>query len=164
MNLLRSLLNVALTVGFICFQAEQSDAFASPSLVVGRRNTGTPQVFDATFNPALTPSTASSTALFAEPPTKKTADPLGIQRGLYIIGVVMFVNVWIFSIPPEFRRAKICTEEQVIAFPNSGCMTSQTWASGIKECYANGGGVNFDFTIDKSVQPAWMGGDMPSQN
>lgn len=102
-------------------------------------------------------------SLFSEPPTGRTNEIIGIRRGTYIMGLVLLVNVWVFSIPPEFRRAKICTEEQVVQFPNSGCMTSTTWVDGVKEYYANGGGIHFDFSIDKSQQPAWMGGDMPSQ-
>lgn len=104
-----------------------------------------------------------STTLFAEPPQRDVNEIIGIQRGLYLMGIVFFINVWIFSIPPEFRRAKICSEEQVRLFPDSGCVTADKWVDGIKEYYANGGGINFDFSIEKSRQPSWMGGDQPFQ-
>ena len=106
---------------------------------------------------------APATALFAEPPKRDVNEIIGIQRGIYLLGIVFFFNVWIFSIPPEFRRAKICSDEQVRLFPDSGCMTGSQWVGGITEYYANGGGVNFDFSIEKSRQPSWMGGDQPFQ-
>lgn len=104
-----------------------------------------------------------STALFAEPPQRNVNDIIGIQRGLYLLGIVFLFNIWIFSIPPEFRRAKICSEEQVRLFPDSGCMTADQWVGGIQDYYANGGGIEFDFSIEKSRQPSWMGGDQPFQ-
>ncbi len=113
--------------------------------------------------PAKSKVTITSTVLFSEPPQKDVNKIIGIQRGLYLLGIVFFINVWIFSIPPEFRRAKICTEEQVIMFPNSGCMTGSQWVGGIREYYTNGGGINFDFSIGKGQQPGWMGGDQPFQ-
>jgi len=135
----------------------------SPASALARQNTRND--FDFPRETASLTIAKSSTTLFSEPPSsrKKTNDALGIQRGLYLMAIVMFFNVWIFSIPPEFRRAKICTEEQVINFPDSGCTTVDKWATGISDYYANGGGVHFDFSIDKSSQPAWMGGEQPRQ-
>ena len=60
----------------------------------------------------------------------------------------MFVNVWLFSIPTEFRRAQFCNEEQVRLYPESKCITFKSWREGIAEYYANGGGVKFDFSIE----------------
>ena len=62
--------------------------------------------------------------------------------------LAMFVNVWMFSVPTEFRRAKMCSEEQVLLYPDSNCMTFKSWKEGIAEYYANGGGVKFDFSIE----------------
>lgn len=112
----------------------------------------------STWQPSL-----RNVQLFSEPKKKSTSEILGIDRGLYLIAIVLLFNVWIFSIPPEFRRAKICSEEQVIQFPESGCMTGAKWASGIKDYYANGGGISFDFSIDPKSQPKWMGGEQPFQ-
>jgi hypothetical protein len=80
--------------------------------------------------------------------TSNDADPTGMKRGLVLFPLVLLVAVWLFSIPPEFRRARICTEQQVIDNPNSKCITAQNWVSGVKGYYQNGGGVEFDFTVD----------------
>lgn len=172
---------VALVVVLLacCQQVERSNAFSPSTTSVGRRRNVAPTVivvdYPTTFmdsssvlkNPSSRASSSSTTTLFSsEPPETKsgrTNQIIGLNRGAYIMGMVLLLNVWVFSIPPEFRRAKICTEEQVVMFPNSGCMTGGMWVDGVKEYYANGGGVHFDFTIDKSQQPAWMGGEMPSQ-
>lgn len=101
--------------------------------------------------------------LFSEPPRDSFNETIGINRGVYLLGFVLIANIWLFSVPPEFRRAKICTEEQVIQYPNSNCMTSTSWINGIGDYYKNGGGIEFDFSVEKSSQPAWMGGDQPFQ-
>lgn len=146
---------------------EQTDAFLSPSFYRTQKlciHDESEMSTHSTVSRTI-PSDDSkfSTVLFSEPPRKSVNEIIGIQRGLYLLGIVMIFNVWIFSIPPEFRRAKICTEEQVVMYPNSGCMTGNQWIGGIKEYYTNGGGINFDFTIERSQQPAWMGGDQPFQ-
>jgi hypothetical protein len=136
----------------------------SPSILVSRR----PSCFalvasESQFGSILT-KPRPSTSLFSEPNKKKsTNEIIGIDRGLYLIAIVIFFNVWIFSIPPEFRRAKLCSEEQVIQYPDSGCITGAKWASGVKEYYANGGGISFDFSVDPKSQPKWMGGEQQFQ-
>jgi hypothetical protein len=80
------------------------------------------------------------------------ADPLGIKRGAYLMVLILALNVWIFSIPTEFRRTRFCTEEQVLLFPDSKCKTFGQWKSQIVDYYGNGGGVKFDFSIeDKEI-------------
>ena len=76
-------------------------------------------------------------------------DVLGVgTRGITLFCVVAVFNIWLFSIPTEFRRAKFCSAEQVRLYPDSKCMTSEMWIGGIKEYYANGGGLKFDFSIE----------------
>ena len=73
---------------------------------------------------------------------------IGIQ-GAYLFGLVGFLCVWVFSVPVEFRRARMCSEEQVrTAAPERNCMTFGTWRQGIADYYSNGGGVNFDFSVE----------------
>jgi len=60
----------------------------------------------------------------------------------------MILNVWFFTIPPEFRRARFCSEEQVAANPDSHCTTGKDWREGIGQYYANGGGIKFDFSVE----------------
>lgn len=76
-------------------------------------------------------------------------DVLGVgSRGITLFCIVALFNVWLFSIPTEFRRAKYCSEEQVRLYPDSNCMTKDMWIGGIQEYYTNGGGIKFDFSSE----------------
>lgn len=79
---------------------------------------------------------------------KRNADTYGIQNGGYLLLFALAVNVWFFTIPVEFRRSKFCSEEDVRLHPESKCTTFDAWRRGIAEYYANGGGVEFDFSIE----------------
>lgn len=76
------------------------------------------------------------------------SDPGGLKEGKYILLLAMVFNVWLFSIPPEFRRARFCTDEDVILHPERHCTTFGAWRKGVAEYYAGGGGVEFDFSIE----------------
>ena len=76
--------------------------------------------------------------------TKET----GLVEGYYLFGLAMLVSIWMFSVPVEYRRAQLCSEQEVIDNPTSNCMTMDTWTSGIADYYRNGGGVKFDFSVD----------------
>mmetsp|Transcript_20546 Transcript_20546/g.42440 ORF Transcript_20546/g.42440 Transcript_20546/m.42440 type:complete len:169 (+) Transcript_20546:86-592(+) len=80
------------------------------------------------------------------PPSEN--DPTGLKEGFVLFGVVLLLNVWLFSVPPEYRRARFCSEEDVALYPDSKCTTFKAWRTGIMDYYANGGGVQFDFSID----------------
>lgn len=62
---------------------------------------------------------------------------IGLDRGLYLLAIVLAINVWFFSVPVEFRRTRICNEADSAAYPDR-CMTSKQFTTGIKEYYANG--------------------------
>ena len=82
-------------------------------------------------------------------------DPTGLKEGKYLLILVMLINIWAFSIPPEFRRAQFCSEEQVRDNPESNCITFDAWKNGIAEYYNNGGGVNFNFEVEGGNK--WIG-------
>jgi len=74
----------------------------------------------------------------------------GTSRGIPILGLILLVTLWTFTIPVEFRRAYICSEKcatlekidrQQTAPQCNNCVTSDEWMTGIKEYYANGGGM-----------------------
>ena len=71
----------------------------------------------------------------------KTAGPV-------LLILVFILNVWIFSIPPTFRRAHLCSERDTNLYPDK-CITAQSWVQGIQDYYRNGGGIQFDFTIEQ---------------
>ena len=72
----------------------------------------------------------------------------GTKTGSYFMAVVLLLNVWLFSIPTEFRRAHIYPEGNAGLYTDAKAMTAKEWASGVAKYYANGGGVKFDFSIE----------------
>ncbi|KAG7354457.1 hypothetical protein IV203_003813 [Nitzschia inconspicua] len=94
-------------------------------------------------------TTTTSTRLFEK---KKQVVADGTQRGAYLLGVVLLACLWIFSVPPEFRRAYLCGTERCVqdrqAYLCNDCVTPEEWKRGIVEYYRNGGGVHFDFSVD----------------
>ena len=72
----------------------------------------------------------------------------GSTTGAFLMAFVLLINVWIFSIPTEFRRARICKEEDVVMYPNKNCITAAEWTKGVGDYYRNGGGIQFDFSIE----------------
>ena len=96
-------------------------------------------------NPYLGDTRGKTTFLEA----KKIDD--GVGRGIPILGLVLVIILWTFSIPPEFRRAYICVDacnEYRDAPQCNNCVTGEEWANGVKEYYQNGGGIQWDFSID----------------
>ena len=82
--------------------------------------------------------------------TSSNIDVDGMATAPYIFSIVLLLCVWNFTIPTEFRRARICSEQQVIDYPNSNCKTWSQYVSGIQNYYNNGGTLlKFDFSIDK---------------
>jgi hypothetical protein len=104
-------------------------------------------------HPADTTTTTSSLQMSGG--SNPDVDTDGTDVGKYLLLFVFLVNVWAFSIPVEFRRARFCTEEDVRLYPDRHCTTFETWKTGIIDYYANGGGVNFDFSVEKGNK--WVG-------
>ena len=100
--------------------------------------------------------TSTTTCLLDQPPGEKQVKADGTGRGAILLGVVLAACVWIFSIPPEYRRAYLCGSERCVqdrqAYLCNDCMTPEEWRSGIIEYYKNGGGVKFDFSVDPNSQ------------
>jgi hypothetical protein len=111
-------------------------------------------VESTTAGPAFGPMVASAMSTITTTTTRlynsSAPDPGGMRRGLIIFPIVFLLNVWMFTIPPEFRRTKICNDEQSQLYPNQ-CMTMPQWMNGVKEYYKNGGGIHFDFSIDPNT-------------
>lgn len=73
----------------------------------------------------------------------------GTGRGAIIQGLVLLLCVWIFSIPPEFRRTHMCMSDYCEQNRSAcyDCLTSSEWRGRIADYYRGGGGIQFDFTI-----------------
>jgi hypothetical protein len=72
----------------------------------------------------------------------------GIDRGIPILAFALLLSAWLFTIPPEFRRAHFCASDQCVQARCNNCMTVSEWGSGIQDYYRNGGGIEWDFSID----------------
>ena len=94
----------------------------------------------------VTSSTSLSMSKEDEPYDTGYVD--GSTTGAFLMAFVLLINIWIFSIPTEFRRARICKEEDVVLYPNKNCITADEWFKGVESYYKNGGGIQFDFSIE----------------
>ena len=101
---------------------------------------------------------SSSSVITVRAEMNKDVDLDGLKNAPYILAFVFALSVWSFSIPPDFRRARFCSEQQVIDNPGSRCTTFEDWRDGIVAYYRNGGGVQFDFSVEKEGN-VWVGGD-----
>ena len=93
-------------------------------------------------------SAAAATALLAEKKTNKNPNrpnsgyDTGEETGYYMLAVALGVSLWFFTIPPEFRRANVCSAEY------EGCISPEQWVQDVGDYYRNGGGIQWDFSID----------------
>lgn len=71
--------------------------------------------------------------------------------GILLLSFALLVNVWFFTIPPNFRRARWCSAEETAANPEI-CMTASQFSHDIVEYYRNGGGVQWDFSVDPGIK------------
>ena len=93
------------------------------------------------------PAVPSSSCLWAEIDRNGYTD--GTNVAPFLLVAAFAVCVWLFTIPVDLRRAKICTAQQVIDNPDSRCVTWDNWTQSVSEYYKSGGGVQFDFSVDK---------------
>lgn len=74
----------------------------------------------------------------------------GTDVGIYILGFVFAICIWLFTIPPSFRRSNICTVSPEVA-PAVNCVSLQEWISDVGDYYKGGGGIQWDFSIDPAT-------------
>mmetsp|Transcript_38502 Transcript_38502/g.93161 ORF Transcript_38502/g.93161 Transcript_38502/m.93161 type:complete len:172 (+) Transcript_38502:78-593(+) len=79
----------------------------------------------------------------------------GTDRGVFLQLIVFGVCAWLFTIPPEFRRAYLCPADTFCQEEGSctrECVTPDEWMTGVKNYYKNGGGIQWDFSIDPKTK------------
>ena len=103
---------------------------------------------DAILSTQFTSTSSTSLSMSKEDEPYDTGYVDGSTTGAFLMAFVLLINIWIFSIPTEFRRARICKEEDVVLYPNKNCITADEWFRGVGDYYKNGGGVQFDFSIE----------------
>mmetsp|Transcript_30602 Transcript_30602/g.46961 ORF Transcript_30602/g.46961 Transcript_30602/m.46961 type:complete len:197 (+) Transcript_30602:110-700(+) len=71
-------------------------------------------------------------------------------RGQVIFAFALAFCIWLFTIPSEFRRAYICSSSACVQnrASCSDCKTLGELRQGVAEYYRNGGGIQFDFSIE----------------
>jgi hypothetical protein len=81
----------------------------------------------------------------------------GTDRGISLQILAIFVCLWLFSIPPEFRRSHFCFTDLCVAHRSRcyDCVTVSEWTNKVKEYYQNGGGIQFDFSIGDDAKSMW---------
>ena len=81
------------------------------------------------------------------------------RRGAVVLGTVVALCIWLFSVPPDIRRANICGLSGDSIF--SDCVPLPTLANRVAEHYQSCGGegtpacVQFDFSIDPRKREAF---------
>ncbi|CAJ1935218.1 unnamed protein product [Cylindrotheca closterium] len=99
------------------------------------------------------PFVATKTTQLHERKYQGTND--GTGRGIILQVIVFGITAWLFTIPPEFRRAYLCPADTFCQEEGSctrECVTPDEWVSGIKDYYKNGGGIKWDFSIDPKTK------------
>jgi len=81
----------------------------------------------------------------------------GSREGNYLLVLALAICVWMFSIPTEFRRAHFCASNECVErrAACNDCITLSEWSTGVADYYKNGGGVEFDFSIDPATKKTW---------
>jgi hypothetical protein len=127
---------------------------------------------DGTASPPPRPSCRNRAVLYAsnenknrqesqvEKPTYKPADD-GRSVGFVLLGMSLLVSAWLFTIPPSFRRAYLCPSDyfassnsntggiaQQLQEQAADCVPLGVWWSDVVAYYQNGGGIQWDFSID----------------
>jgi hypothetical protein len=75
----------------------------------------------------------------------------GTNRGFVILAIVLLINLWFFTIPPEIRRAHICTTDRCVQ-DRAWCYDCKTFREvkdGVSDYYAGGGGIKWDFSVEQ---------------
>lgn len=73
------------------------------------------------------------------------------KRGAFLLVLALLLCAWSFSIPVELRRDHWCFTSQCASNRSScyDCITFGEWYQKVRDYYVNGGGIQFDFSIEE---------------
>lgn len=153
----------------------------------------------ATTKQVVNPLTTTTTAFSGKKSTALAGAEDGSDRGNVLLAISFVISVWLFSIPPELRRAHFCTADYCLGttflfyllclrvvcvfmkvsqpyfqcvspIPHLltltltdnraacyDCVTLSEWVGDVKDYYANGGGISWDFTVAQETKDLWAG-------
>ena len=101
--------------------AAPSNAFVIPG---GRQHPTRPSSFSNQLDCLQLQHRTTTTTLWREKGGKQVQGDGTSVRGPLLLALSLFICVWFFTIPPEFRRARLCDEAETAAYPDK-CMTFQ---------------------------------------
>lgn len=85
----------------------------------------------------------------------------GSGRGKFLLGFVLLVTIWFFSIPKEFRRTHLCFSDRCAANPTfelcHNCVTFGQLTHDIADYYKNGGGIEWNFEVGEETKAIFSG-------
>lgn len=142
-NLRPFVVSLVLAIAVVCCNFAPVDSFTTQSSVKTLRK-GSP-VSLTTSSPNH--NRALKMAADDEERTKSSKID-GSVGGTYFLAAVLLANVWLFTIPTEFRRAHLYPEGNAGLYSDPKGMTAKEWSAGVAQYYANGGGIKFDFSIE----------------
>lgn len=151
--------------GFSCFAllllALGSDGF-QPGSPVTRHARTSPQANPIGAYATTTGSTSTLTSLWSSKGPSEDEDLAEARRrsqkingtgaeGKTLMLFGLLLCTWFFTVPPEFRRQRLCDELQTAANPGV-CMTGGQFKDKVVDYYANGGGIQWDFSIAQETK------------
>jgi hypothetical protein len=151
---------VAIAVLLVCMQLQEGYSFVNHPLRNARCNAASDHKYlpPTTWQPGTANNRQIIQPLFGSNSEGPNSSVDGTGRGSVIQVLVLLGIVWLFSIPPEFRRAHFCVGERggIPCVENRAkcydCVTFKEWTSDVSEYYKNGGGVQFDFTVGEETK------------
>ena len=147
------LILLVLAVCSVMLALPSVDAFVHPSTFSARTNPQQQPVLVTLNNhypTTLTLQQQTPTTLFGSNDSDAPKDFSGSGRGVPLLLMALAASLWFFTIPPDFRRTHICTTDRCVADRAfcSDCRTISEFRDDIATYYKNGGGVQWDFSID----------------
>jgi hypothetical protein len=129
----------------------------SKTVVVSRRNNNNNNHHHSNAVSQAPPSLnrSSFTQLFERKKGEYKGTNDGTGRGLIFQAFVLGICIWLFTVPPEFRRTYFCPADIYCQEEGScqrECVTYDQWFQNVGDYYKNGGGIQWDFSIDPKTK------------
>jgi hypothetical protein len=128
----------------------------SKTVVVSRRNNNNNNHHHSNAVSQAPPSlNRSFTQLFERKKGEYKGTNDGTGRGLIFQAFVLGICIWLFTVPPEFRRTYFCPADIYCQEEGScqrECVTYDQFFQNVGDYYKNGGGIQWDFSIDPKTK------------
>lgn len=149
--MLRSLSRIAVLSALLLLSLGSTDAFPMATPMIHHRGS-----FRLVDHQSIPQQAQVATTALSMSPNRTSQEEIrrsdavgGMKEGYIGLAIVFLFNVWMFSIPPHFRRDQICPPDLYVT-PEVAetCVPFDTMKQELVDYYKNGGGIQFDFSID----------------